>query len=247
MHIHFKVSHLRKSVPDRMIRLLRLAILVGCLTAGAFLGARAQELPAVAEPIYQGPQNADRISLVVNVDWGEEYLQPMLDICEAKHVRLTFFITGRWAKNHHELVRAIAEGGHEIGNHGYAHPHPNSLNVPNNMRDIQRAEEVLESITGKKPRLFAPPYGERGPAVLEAADSLGYATVLWSIDTVDWDCQDAAVIHRRAVTKAEPGSIVLMHPTRATLAALPGILDELKSKGFEIVIVSRLIETAPAP
>ncbi|MDI6709371.1 MAG: polysaccharide deacetylase family protein [Bacillota bacterium] len=197
--------------------------------------------PVVQEPVCEGSRASARIALTVNVDWGEEYLPLILETCAAKNVRLTFFITGRWAEKFPDMVRRISAAGHEVGSHGYAHPHPDHLSVDGNLHDIRRAEDVLTRILGVRPRLYAPPYGERGPAVLQAAESAGYRTVLWSVDSVDWRHRDRAYIVRRVTGRAHNGAIVLMHPTEATAAAMPELIESLKDKGYELVTVSELI------
>ncbi|MGB9826331.1 MAG: polysaccharide deacetylase family protein, partial [Desulfofundulus sp.] len=151
------------------------------------------------------------------------------------------FIGGQWAEQFPELTRKISQKGHEIGSHGYAHPHPDQLSVSGNLQDIRRAEEVLVKVTGKRPELFAPPYGEHGPAVLRAAAEAGYRTILWSVDTVDWQRPEPELITRRVLEKAHNGAIVLMHPTAPTIEALPVIIKELKSRGYRLVTVSGLL------
>jgi probable sporulation protein (polysaccharide deacetylase family) len=193
------------------------------------------------QPIYEGTDTSNLVALVVNVDWGEEFLPEMLEVCRQHDVRLTFFVTGRWAGKFPELLRQMAEDGHEIGNHGFGHPHPDQLSVELNRQDIQRAEAVIQEIISRRTALFAPPYGERGPAVLEAAESAGYRTVLWSVDTLDWKLRNTDAITARVINRVHPGAIVLMHPLAATAEALPVIIKELKQNDYAMVTVSRLL------
>jgi len=212
------------------------------LIGGYLMSLERTVMPTVAEPIYNGPEDRKRLALTINVDWGEECLPSILETCKLKNVKVTFFVTGRWAAKFPDLVKEMAAAGHEIGSHGYGHPHPDQLSVEGNMRDMQKAEEVLQNILGVKPRLYAPPYGERGTAVLQAAEQLGYKTILWSVDSLDWKYRDQKAILKRVTRKIHPGGIVLMHPTEATAAALPDLIDELKMRGYEVGTVSQLIE-----
>ncbi|NLC77930.1 MAG: polysaccharide deacetylase family protein [Clostridia bacterium] len=196
----------------------------------------------VAQPIYQGNKEEQKMALTVNVDWGEEYIPGMLNALDAYEAKATFFITGRWAKKYPELTKEIATRGHEIGNHGYSHPHPDQISVEKNQQEILATEKEIEQSTKMKTTLFAPPYGEHGANVLKAADSLGYKVILWTVDTVDWDqSRSAEMIYGKVVEKAENGAIVLMHPTDRTLKALPSILQELKKKGYHLVTVSEVL------
>lgn len=195
------------------------------------------------QPIYQGSGRYKEIALTVNVFWGEEYIPRMLEILKQNDVKATFFLGGTWVKKYPELAARIAAEGHEIGSHGYSHPHPDQLSKYENLRDIQKAEEVIYQATGIRPVLFAPPYGERGPAVLKAADEASYTTVLWSVDTLDWQLPDPQVIVQRVTGRAHNGAIVLMHPTAPTVKALPEIVKKLKTGGYQLVNVSKILES----
>lgn len=197
-------------------------------------------------PIYQGSSKLKEVSLTVNVFWGEEYIPQMLDILKQYNVKATFFLGGTWVKQYPELANNIAQQGHEIGSHGYSHPHPDRLSKSGNLKDIQKAEEVIIQATGVKPKLYAPPYGERGPAVLQAADEASYRTILWSVDTIDWQLPPPEVIVNRVTEKVSNGAIILMHPTAPTVKALPQIIERLKKEGYQMVPVSKLIEELEA-
>jgi len=196
---------------------------------------------AEIEPIYQGSENEKKIALTMNVVWGEDYIPEILHILKENNIYITFFIGGQFAEKFPEVTKQIKIEGHEIGSHGYSHPHPNNLSVEANLREIKKAEEVLYRITGKKTRLFAPPYSERGEAVLKAAAEAGYKFIMCSIDTIDWQRPSPAIITDRVLKKAHNGAIVLMHPTEPTTKSLPQIIKKLKERGYELVTVSQLL------
>lgn len=194
------------------------------------------------DPVYQGSNQEKEMALTINVFWGEEYLPQMLATFKEKNVPATFFIGGTWAKKFPELTKEIDAAGHEIGSHGYSHPHPDSLSKSANLKEMQKTEDLIYKITGQRPKLFAPPYGEHGPTVLQAAQEAGYKTILWTIDTIDWQRPQPQIITQRVTSKASNGAIVLMHPTAPTVNALPVIIDELKAKDYKFVTVSKLLE-----
>lgn len=195
------------------------------------------------QPIYQGNAGSKKIALTVNVVWGEEFIPKMLDILKKNDVPVTFYIGGEWAEKFPELTKKMVKAGHEIGNHGYNHPHPTYLNKSDNAEQILKTEKILYRLTGRKTSLFAPPYGEYNDTVLEAAGDNGYKTILWSIDTIDWQRPAPEEIIRRVMTKAHNGAIVLMHPTAPTAEALPGLLSELKKEGYQFVKVSDILKS----
>ncbi|BAS28406.1 polysaccharide deacetylase family protein [Limnochorda pilosa] len=192
--------------------------------------------------VYRVPTREPWVALAVNVDWGDEVLPQMLDLFKREGVRVTFFPTGRWASHSPGLVRRMAADGHEVGNHGFTHDHPRALADGDLARLIRQNEELIASLAGEQPRLFAPPYGEVDDRVARVASDLGYWTVMWTIDTIDWQRPAPARIVQRVVPRLAAGAIVLMHPTEPTLAALPEILAAIREKGLAVVPVGQLIE-----
>lgn len=192
-------------------------------------------------PIRHGNERQKNVSFNVNVDWGEEYLPEMLAIFQQQHVQVTFFMTGRWAEENGPLVQKIAQEGHGIGNHAWSHPHVNDLSLDENLTEIRRTEDVLHQLTNKHSKFYAPPYGEYNETVLAAASRSNLRTVLWSVDTVDWQNPTAEWIARRILDMSHSGAIVLMHPTPVTVKALPEMITGLRKQGYEIVPLEKLL------
>lgn len=195
---------------------------------------------AAPAPIYQGSGEKRIVALTFNVDWGEEHLPRLLQILREHKVKATFFLAGRWTEKHPELAREIGRG-FEVGNHGYGHRHPERLSAAENLAELKNAEAVIKRVTKKRPQLFAPPYGECSPAVLQAAAQAGYRVILWSVDPVDWRQRPPDEIRSRVTGQVHNGAIVLLHPTASTVEALPGIIKDLAGRGFAFVTVSELI------
>jgi probable sporulation protein (polysaccharide deacetylase family) len=196
------------------------------------------QLPGKPQPIFHGNVAEAKIAFACNVFWGEEFLPDMLNTLDANNIKITFFIGGSWAKRFPNLVAEIASRGHELGNHTYSHPHPNTLSKEKNKEQILRAEQLVSEITQFKTNLYAPPYGEYNDTVLLAANELGYKTIMWSIDTIDWQRPPAEIIVNRVMKKINNGAIVLMHPTEPTAKALPELIQQIKNKGYTISTVS---------
>jgi probable sporulation protein (polysaccharide deacetylase family) len=216
--------------------------LVVLIAVGQYWHRAPEPVKAAMAPVYQGNELEKKAALTFNVVWGEEYVPQILDILKTNKATATFYIGGQWAEDFPVLTGQMAREGHEIGNHGYSHPHPDQLSVSANIDEIKKTDEILLKLTGSKPSLFAPPYGERGDAVLKAAKEAGYRTILWSIDTIDWQRPDPSVVTRRVTGKIHNGAIILMHPTAPTVNALPQIIAELKQQGYEMVNVSTLLQ-----
>lgn len=195
----------------------------------------------VFQPIYQGGNARKSVAFTVNVDWGEEYLDKMLNIFAKNKIKATFFITGRWAEANPQLVKKIARAGHEVGNHGFSHPHVNNISLGENIAEINKTKDSIYALTGKRTRFYAPPYGEFNDTVLEAAHQTNHRTILWTIDTVDWQKPAPEQVTARVLDMVHNGAIILMHPTETTLTALPDIYRGLKEQGYRVETLEKLI------
>lgn len=197
------------------------------------------------EPVYQGNTGQKVVALTFNVDWGEEYLPDLLKILEREKAKATFYVTGKWASKFPDLTKEIKKKGHSIGNHGYQHAHLNNLSSSGVRQEIVKAETIIKEITGEKPTLFAPPFGEFNTTVQQVTGELGYRLIMWSLDTIDWQRPDASTIVNRVVPRIHNDAIILMHPTQPTVEALPQILKELKKEGYRFVTVTEIIQGPP--
>jgi peptidoglycan/xylan/chitin deacetylase (PgdA/CDA1 family) len=235
-------------IPHRTLKILALIVV---LFLGLFFEQKiAATLASGPKPIEQIQTDEKVIALTINVDWGEEYIPGLLDALDQGQAKATFFLTGRWASKNPELVKEILARGHEIENHGYSHPHPDQLSEAANEQEIIKTETIIQGLTGQKTQFYAPPYGEKGISGLKAAQNLGYQTILWTLDTVDWRPESSPdiivqrIVHpavRFGVKPKKEGAIVLMHPKENTVKALPRILKELNQEGFRMTKLSELI------
>lgn len=192
---------------------------------------------------YSGDEKSNKITLMINVYWGTEYLDEMLQILEDNDVKTTFFVGGTWAVAESDMLQKIYDAGHEIGNHGYYHKDQGKLSAEKNYEEIINTHNLVKSLIGVEMDLFAPPSGSYNKKTVEIATELGYKTIMWTDgrDTIDWRDKDSEVIYNRAIKNCKGGDFVLMHPTEATKNALDRIIKTLKGKGFELCTVSENI------
>lgn len=199
---------------------------------------------SMLKPVYKVHSTEPSVALVFNVAWGEEWIPSLLSALKQAGAKSTFFITGTWAKKFPDLLGSVLADGHEIANHGWDHPHLFGLSDSSIERLIHENEVLIRQLTGVRTTLFAPPYGEVDQRITSIAARLGYTTVMWTVDTIDWKHPLPGVIVERALAKLAAGNIVLMHPTEPTATALPTILSRLRENGYTAVTVSRLFESA---
>lgn len=193
-------------------------------------------------PIYRGNPEKPMASFIINVAWGNEYIPDMLAALKKHQIYATFFLEGRWVKQNPELAKMIAESGHEIGNHSYSHPQMETLTPQKIREEMSKTNEIIEATTGRRVSLFGPPSGGFNDEVVKIADELKMKTILWSVDTIDWQKPSPNVIVERVTSKLHNGALILMHPTASTSSALPALITAIKQKELRIGTVSSLLK-----
>lgn len=189
------------------------------------LGSVGVASTSIDDVVYQGNRESSYVSLMFNVYWGTEYIPEILSTLEKYNVKTTFFVGGTWAEKEQSSLKMIYDHGHEIGNHGYFHKDQGNLNYEENYSEISVTHKLINSIIGIDMNLFAPPSGSFNNSTIESAKNLGYTTIMWSKDTIDWRDKDSNLVYSRATNNTKGGELILMHPTAHTLEALPKILD----------------------
>ena len=193
-------------------------------------------------PVYCVQQDEKLVALSFDAAWGNEDTQTLIDILGDYGVSTTFFVVGDWVDKYPESVQALSDAGHEVMNHSDDHAHFNTLSADEIVKNISAASDRIEAITGVRPTLFRPPYGEYDDHVIRAVRSMGVEPIQWDVDSLDWKDLSAQDIYKRVTSKAAPGSIVLFHnAAKHTPEALGDIIEFLLSEGYTIVPVSELI------
>lgn len=229
----------------RLIMCLIVLILVAATGLRLFLPDGEVDVAARKKrlvPIYYVETEEKKIAISFDASWGAEFTPRILKILREHEIKSTFFLTGFWIEKYPDMVKTIVAEGHELGNHTWTHPHLNTLEKASITNELERVHAALKDLWGKEPALFRPPFGEYSDKVIEAADELGYLTIQWSVDSLDWkDLSEQAII-QRVTEKMHPGAIVLFHNNgRYTADALPEIIAFAKENGYQIVPISELL------
>lgn len=176
------------------------------------------------------------------------YTPKVLDILNRHGAKGTFFVLGSNAKRCSSIVSRAAAEGHEIGVHTWTHINMARSSMTKIDSEVGRTAEIIRTITGKSPAVMRPPYGATTAAIVRHMyDRYGMRSILWDVDTQDWRKPGVSTVISRAVNKAKPGSIILVHDIHgSTLAAIEGIVTGLQARGFKLVTVSQLMAKAGA-
>ena len=194
-------------------------------------------------PIYCVETDKKQIAISFDAAWGNDDTQQLIDILKEYDVPATFFVVGAWVDKYPESVKALSDAGHQIQNHSNTHPHMPQLSKSQMKDEIESCNEKIEAITGVRPTLHRPPYGDYDNALIETMTELDMFTIQWDVDSLDWkDNATPESICQRVTSKVKNGSIVLFHnDADHTPEALPNILKCLKDEGYEFVFISDLI------
>ncbi len=195
-------------------------------------------------PIYCVDTKKKVLSLTFDVAWGNEDMKEILEILKKEDVVATFFFCGDWIRRFPEDVKRVSKAGHDIGNHGDRHKYMTKLSDQEQQEEIRGTDDKVKGLLGMSMDLFRPPYGDYDSRVIKNAEKMGYYSIQWSIDSLDWQEPQPEDLIKKVCEhkKLAPGGIILMHTgTKCTKKALPQIIRKLKKQGYTFVPISKLI------
>ena len=228
---------------------IRQLVLAGCmlvLAAAYILRLNEPAATVVAQkrelPIYSVARDDKVLSISFDASWGADKTIPILDILDKYNVKTTFFLVGGWVDKYPEMLKEIVSRGHEIGNHSDTHPHMSQQSEAEIRKELHNMSDKVEKLTGVRPTLFRPPYGDYNNRVVTVSRAEGYECVQWSIDSLDWKDRGTADIIKQCTYRVQPGDIVLFHnDSNDIVNALPTVIEHYQQLGYTIIPVSQIL------
>lgn len=208
------------------------------------LQAEATDVLAVKRvlPVYSVERDDRVISVTFDASWGGDKTLKILDLLDEYDAKATFFLVGIWVDKYPELVQEISARGHEIGNHSDSHPYMTQISESKMRQELDGCSDKIEALTGKRPTLFRPPYGDYNNQVVTLSRDEGYEVVQWSIDSLDWKNRGVQDLVKRATTNVQPGDIILFHnDSEYIVDALPSVLAYYKEQGFTMIPAGEIL------
>jgi polysaccharide deacetylase family sporulation protein PdaB len=196
-------------------------------------------------PVFYVKTEQRAVALTFDISWGEATPPLVLSVLEQMDQKATFFLSGPWTSRHPEIVKSIVDAGHEIASHGDKHVNMSQLSRSGVADNIRSAHDVLVLSTKTEPRFFRPPNGDYDDLVVEVASLMGYDTIIWSVDSLDWKNPGVSTMIKRVSSLVFPGAIMLFHASdscKETHIALPEVLNTLKDMGYKVVTLGELWE-----
>ncbi len=217
-----------------------LACLLAVRTSGAyavFFGGTVRSLP-----IYSVGRTEKKIAITFDCAWGTEHTDGILSALQAANAPATFFMVQFWTEKYPDYVRKIDEAGMEMGTHSATHSYMSRQTEAEIERELSSSAAAITAVTGKPVDLFRAPYGDYDDLLVDTAKAMGFYTIQWDVDSLDWKDLSATDIALRIVNNVREGSVILCHNNGLhTAEALPMVLSTLQNRGYTFVTVGELI------
>jgi peptidoglycan-N-acetylglucosamine deacetylase len=169
------------------------------------------------------------------------YTPQVLSVLERYEVRATFFEVGEEVAAYPQYSRMVAAAGFPVESHTWSHPDLTKLPAPSVASQIDMTQAEIRNVTGNTPQCVRPPYDAWNTSVLGQIAARGLTTMSYSVDPKDWSLPGVQAIVNQAVTAAFPGAVVDLHDAGGdrsqTVAALPQIITQLRSRGYTFVSI----------
>jgi len=227
MHGKFFVLDSKKIIVSiLMISTLTLLCIVGSnIVDNTIETAMAESLL----PIYSVETPEKKVAITFDCAWGADDIPSIIDTLEANDIDATFFTVGTWVDKFPDAVRSLSNAGMEIGNHTNSHAHVSKMSYGENLEDMTKCNDKIESITGKKVKFYRGAYGEYNNTIISVAKELDMNVIQWDVDTLDYEGKTVDEMCQRIKNKIRNGSIILMHnDTKHTAEGLQQIIDTIQ-------------------
>ena len=177
----------------------------------------------------------------------------ILRLLEDAGARATFFLLGRQAERHPEIVRQIVAAGSEVGEHGQSHRHAWKTGPLAYWRDLHEGRRsVADALGVSEVKVYRPAFGEMNLLTLIYLALGRRRLVMWDVNPRDFEQESGAEVAARVIKLLEPGSIILFHDGRAdsagdpevTVEAVRLVLAEARRRGLRLVTASEALESA---
>lgn len=171
--------------------------------------------------------------------------EQVLAILKERNVPATFFMLGMRVERAPELARAVVNAGHLVGNHTYWHVNLSTAQPDVAHWEIEGTNQVILQVTGVRPTWIRAPGGDLGGPAQAYMAQEGMRHALWNVDPQDWsEGKTPEDLAWSVISAARPGSVIVMHDgggdQSTTIAALPIIIEGLRSYGYEFVTLDEL-------
>ncbi|AKC85510.1 polysaccharide deacetylase family protein [Pseudoxanthomonas suwonensis] len=233
------------------MRTVRFFALLAAVTVGlAVTGwqiAKSRTYQTFGELISEVHTESRLVALTFDDGPAPEAVSKLLPVLHEHGVKATFFVTGAELERYPEAAAALVAAGHELGNHSYSHPRMVFISQAKVASEVERTDELIRAAGQLGDIHFRPPHGIKAISLPYFLKKTGRRTVMWSLepDSGSQIASSSNTITKHVIDNSKPGDIILLHvmynSRRASLEAVPGIIEGLQLQGFQFVTVSELL------
>jgi len=165
----------------------------------------------------------------------------ILDVLAEQHVKATFFVIGREAQQHPELIRRMAAEGHTIAHHSFSHSRPGEISIAALLEEIRQTDEVLRRAGANPAPMLRPPFGKVTAGTLWKLWREKIGIVLWNRDPKDFSGKSSDQMRRWLEHRPlRGGDVVLLHDTvAATADFLPELIKTTRAANLQFATVDQ--------
>jgi peptidoglycan/xylan/chitin deacetylase (PgdA/CDA1 family) len=196
------------------------------------------------------PRGTKQLALTYDDGPNDPHTQRLLEVLAKHEVSATFFLIGRYVRQHPEIAREIVKAGHIVGNHTFTHPLLIFKRASEIRDELSDCRSALQDAIGEHSNLFRPPFGGRRPAVLRIVRELGLTPIMWNVTGFDWTAPPSAVIEQKVAKQIRGGDVILLHDgghkqmgadRSQTVQATDRLITKYKSEAYEFVTISQML------
>lgn len=183
------------------------------------------------------PAGSKYVALTFDDGPGNNSTQRILKVLQQYNVKATWFVLGSKATQNPDMLRQIANAGHEVNNHSYSHANLINLSLEGALGEINSTQSTVESIIGKKPNYLRPPYGSYNESI---ASACGLGIAMWSVDSLDWKLRNGEAAYNQVISTMTSNPVILFHDIYETSAdAVDMLVPKLVSEGYTFITYSQ--------
>jgi peptidoglycan-N-acetylglucosamine deacetylase len=222
-------------------------ILAGCYLLVLIAGSYFIRAGFFLKSVCRGSTSQPEIAISFDDGPSSAFSNTVLDILKKNEVPAAFFCIGKHVAGNEVILKRIDEEGHLIGNHSFSHHFFFDLFSSKKMlEDMRSMDQLVKTVTGRRPRLFRPPYGVTNPNLAKAVRNGGYTSVGWTVRSLDTVKKDPARLLQNLLHSLAPGRIILFHDTSETTAGmLESFIEQVKSKGYGFSRLDKMCKLEP--
>jgi peptidoglycan/xylan/chitin deacetylase (PgdA/CDA1 family) len=192
--------------------------------------------------LCEGDRGKNEIAITFD-DGPHENTPVLLDILGKHKVQAAFFCIGKNISGRENIMKRITEEGHVVGNHSYSHDNLIDLwPLKKLVADVSHAENEILRATGKKCRLFRPPYGVTTPLIAKLVMKKKFTVIGWSVRSYDTTIKDKDKLMKRIFRLMRSGSVILLHDSTPGIdIVLEKILGQARQMNLNVVGIEKLL------